>query len=1129
MPKIRTTFRKKLVLYTIAVLGYRVELPIVKTSQLLRISVPNQNRLEVVVIKFVGFIPQLFFTASLIGWLGQQQACADLPEQIDFNFHIRPILSDRCYACHGPDEENRAADLRLDTPEGAYGESYSGERSHVIKPGNVAESELLRRVTSDDIDVVMPPPESHLTVTQEEVALLKKWIEQGAKWKEHWSFLPIENPGPPEVKRADWLKNAIDRFVLARLEAENLQPSPEASRERLARRLYFDLTGLPPTVEQLDAFLADDSPEAYERLVDELLASPHFGERMTVDWLDLARYADTYGYQEDSYRPVWPYRDWVVRAFNENMPHDQFVTEQLAGDLLPNATQDQILATAFNRVHRQTSEGGSVEEEFRIEYVVDRTDTFGLAFLGLSLGCARCHDHKFDPLSQKEYYQVSAFFDNIDESGLYAYFAPSTPTPTLLMSTDEQQAEAVDLAKKIKQAEESLTQVADQQEQNFRSWLANPDAAPSIPGEIGHFEFDEITEDLTPNALDSTALDPKGEEHATHGKLWESPELVEGRRGKALRMSGENVMLTPVGGDFSRHDPFTISLWVKVPKEYERAVIFHRSRASIDAGHRGYELTIIDGKLNAWMAHFWPGDAIAIAAKEKLPVGRWVQVGIAYDGSSKAAGLKIITDGKLVETETLRDGLRQTILYKDGKPDRNAVGTINDVTKLSIGRRFRDRGLINGEVDDLRVFERQLSKLEIAMLQEENSLRDHLAQRNEEHLDELRELYLLGHSEAYAKALKELQELRSQRGNLLDRMSEIAVMKEMPEPRQSYVLERGAYDAKGEPVDPGVLRKVLPMDESLPRNRLGLAQWLTQADNPLFARVAVNRLWQSVFGRGLVATQEDFGTQGELPSHPDLLDYLATEFRTSGWDVKAILKRMVMSATYRQSSECDAELREADPHNSLLARGPSYRLPAEMIRDNALKTSGLLVEKLGGPPVKPYEPPGLWKEKGPKVFKRDPGEGSRRRSLYTFWKRTSPQPAMVTLDAALRDVCLVRRQSTATPLQALVLLNDPQYVEASRALAAKNLSEHPDASDAKRVESVFRALTSRRPGEKETKVLLRLLTDQRQYFQQNSQEIDKFLSVGDHKPDPELNKVNLAALTVLVEAVMNLDECVVKR
>ncbi|MEQ8209356.1 MAG: DUF1553 domain-containing protein [Lacipirellulaceae bacterium] len=1074
-------------------------------------------------LRFVGYIPQFFLGAVLLGWLGQLSACAELPEQIDFNFHIRPILSDRCYACHGPDEENRAADLRLDTPEGAYGESYSGERTHVIKPGDISASELLRRVTSDDEDIVMPPPESHLTVTQEEVALLKKWIEQGAKWKEHWSFLPIENPKPPEVKNKEWLKNAIDHFVLSRLENEGLQPSPEASRERLARRLYFDLTGLPPTVEQLDAFLADDSPEAYERLVDELLASPHFGERMAVDWLDLARYADTYGYQEDSYRPVWPYRDWVVREFNENMPHDQFVTEQLAGDLLPNATQDQILATAFNRVHRQTSEGGSVEEEFRIEYVVDRTDTFGLAFLGLSLGCARCHDHKFDPLSQKEYYQVSAFFDNIDERGLYAYFAPSTPTPTLMLSTDDQQAEMAKLAQEIKASEERLETLAAEQQPAFEKWLDQLGETPEIPGEIGRYEFDTVGDDQTPNSL--TAKDEK----PTFGKLYEEPQLIDGRRGKAFKLSGENVVMTPEGGNFSRHDPFTISLWVKVPKQYDRAVVFHRTRASIDAGHRGYELTIIDGKLNAWMAHFWPGDAMAVAAKEKLPVGRWVQVGIAYDGSSKAAGLKVIMDGKIVATETLRDGLTQSILYKDGIPERNAVDTINDATKLSVGRRFRDRGLINGEVDDLQIFNRQLSKLEIATLHDGKAIRNRLAQRSKANIEELRELYLLGYSETYSSALKQLEELRYQRGNLLDRMAEISVMKELPMPRQSYVLERGAYDAKGEPVDPGVLQKVLPWDESFPRNRLGLAAWLTHKDNPLFARVAVNRLWQGVFGRGLVATQEDFGTQGELPTHPDLLDYLATEFRDSGWNVKAIIKQMVMSATYRQSSDCDPQERENDPTNALLARGSSNRLPAEMIRDNALKASGLLVEKIGGPPVKPYQPPGLWKEKGPKVFKRDPGEGSRRRSLYTFWKRTSPPPAMVTLDAALRANCIVRRQATATPLQALVLLNDPQYVEASRALATKAIKELPNSSDAERIEFVFRALTSRRPHAKEIDVLLRLLTDQRQYFQTNRVEVDKFLSVGDEEVDTEIEPTELAAYTVLAKAIMNLDECVVKR
>lgn len=1048
-------------------------------------------------------------------------AYAEDLRKVDFNFHIRSILSDRCYACHGPDKENRQAELRLDTAEGAFVPSQSGEVDAVIQPGDPEASELYRRISSDDEFERMPPPESHLSLSPEEIDLIRRWIQQGAEWKEHWSFLPVQSVRPPAIKDSRWARNEIDQFVGARLEQEGLPPAEEASRARLVRRLYLDLTGLPPSVEQIDEFLADDSPNAYENLVDELLDSPYFGERMAVDWLDVARYADTFGYQSDVYRDVWPWRDWVVKAFNENLPYDTFITWQLAGDLLPAATDEQVLATAFNRLHRQTNEGGSIDEEFRVEYVLDRTDTFGVAFLGMSVGCARCHDHKFDPLSQKEYYQLSAFFDNIDESGLYSHFTNATPTPTLLRVSPEQREDLDWLNLEVSTAETELLKVAEQEKPAFAKWLSSGPHVPQLEGLIGDFPFDSESDDKTPNLADDDLP----------AELFESPKLVEGKVGSALKLSGENGMRTDVGGEFTRHDPWTLSFWMKTPDRKERAVVLHRSRAWSDAGSRGYEVLVEEGRLNASLIHFWPGNAISVRTQAEIPTNQWLHVAVTYDGSSHAEGIRLYLNGEQAACETIRDKLTKTILYEPGSLGLAAVKQVNP-HMLTVGQRFRDRGFKGGLVDELKVFDRQLTDDDVAQLYDGTSMPE-LFSRPAEDLtsqekDRLLEHFLHHHDKTYMTALEVLRTLRRQRDALLDSIDEIMVMREMDTPRPTYLLERGNYEARREEVFPETPQSLGTMSPDLPRNRLGLARWLTDPEHPLTSRVAVNRFWQLLFGRGLVATQEDFGSQGQLPSHPDLLDWLAREFMDSGWDVKALVKLIVTSATYRQDSACSPELRAADPDNILLARGPSYRLSAEMIRDAALTSCGLLVAEMGGPPVKPYQPPGLWKEKGTEVYKRDPGEGSHRRSLYTIWKRSSPPPAMMTLDAAARDTCIVRRQTTATPLQALVLLNDPQYVEAARGLAAAVLS-HDSTSDSSRIEYLFRALTSCTPTKSQLEILQQLLSDQRNFFKRNPEAIDEFLKVGDFQADSESNGTELAAMSVVVQAVMNLDDFVMKR
>ena len=1046
-----------------------------------------------------------------VGWVGAVAAAEPSSvsaRKVDFNHQIRPILSDKCFHCHGPDPRHREGGLRLDTREGALGTTKSGGRA--VVPGNLDESELVWRITAEDEADRMPPASLGRPLSDREIEDLKAWIAQGAEWKDHWSFIAPAPLPPPAVANPAWPRNPIDRFVLARLEAEGLAPATEASKERLIRRVTFDLTGLPPTLEEIDRFLADQSPDAYEHLVDRLLASPRYGERMAVDWLDVARYADTYGYQADVYRAMWPWRDWVIRAFNANLPYDAFITWQLAGDLLPHPTRDQILATAFNRHHRQTNEGGSIEEEWRIEYVADRTITFGAAFLGLTLECARCHSHKYDPISQKDFYALFGFFNNIDESGLYSHFTDAVPTPTLLLTTAERATAVQHVEAEIQAQEAKLPRIAEERRRDFELWLRTLDRSqppsPAMTGRIGDFPLEAIVEQKVENRADPDRP----------GRVSEGPEVVVGRVGRALKLSGENSITLPLG-NFDRFEPFSIALWIHCPDRKERAVVFHRSRAWTDAGSRGYELLIVDGKLRADLVHFWPGNAIGIEAREPLPLNRWVHVAMTYDGSSRADGLALYVDGQRASCDVVRDQLTKNITGGGGD-------------ELTIGQRFRDRGFKEGTVDEIVVFDRALAPLEVAQLCDGESLARALAQDPAQLTPQLRNellaYYLANLDTAHRAALDQLKALRRQRSELVDPIAEIMVMKELPQPRPTFVLRRGAYDAPGERVEPEAPSSVYPWNRDLPRNRLGLARWVTDPRHPLTARVAVNRWWQSLFGRGIVATPEDFGSQGQLPSHPELLDWLAVRLVESGWDVKGLWRLIVTSATYRQASDAPPELLARDPDNTLLGRGPRFRLPAEMIRDHALAASGLLVETIGGPPVKPYQPDGLWEEKANMAYVRDPGPGSHRRSLYTFWKRTSPPPSMLVFDATSREVCTVKRQPTATPLQALVLLNDPQYLEAARALAQRALKTGNLLEE--RIEFVVRRLLGRRPHPEELQVLRELFQEQYDEFRSGRSDAARFLSIGDAPRDQSLDPAECAAMAALAQAVLNLDESVRK-
>ena len=1046
--------------------------------------------------------PPIFIGSFLLTIFLHSTSRAD--DKINFDRDIRPILSDKCYFCHGPDAKERKADLRLDDEDSA--------KENAIVSGRPDESELIARIFSDDPDTLMPPPASKLSLNDSEKRKLRAWIDQGAEYSQHWAFVPPKTVALPSVKQSEWCNNELDRFVLSQLERQGMHPSTEADRETLIRRVTLDLTGLPPTLAEIDAFVADREAGAFERVVDRLLQSERYGERMAVEWLDVARYADTYGYQNDRYRAMWPWRDWVVQAFNKNLPYDQFITWQIAGDLMPDATREQILATAFNRNHRQTNEGGSVEEEFRAEYVADRVNTFGAVFLGLTLECCRCHDHKYDPLAQRDYYQLASFFNSIDESGLYSHFTDATPTPTLQLSTDQQVAELQSLRNQIAEQESKLRELVTSKQAASKEWRAKwtKSADVSLEGLVAGSIKANLIGDYPLETLGGNKVINRAKPDSP-GATSENPMIDVGKVGNGLRLSGEDNVSFKTGGDFTRNQAFSISLWLNTPRHFDRAVIFHRSQAWTDSGSRGYELLLENGRLSVGLIHFYPGNAIRVVAQDPVPINEWKHVMITYDGSSRAAGVAIYVDGKLIAGDVIRDGLTKNI--HDG-----------GVIDLAVGQRFRDVGFKDGRVDEFKVFDRDLTAIEVEQLFASDT---QVSLNAETHSDEaVASYYLRTQDVDYKQELGKLRQLRDRFSEVNDPIQEIMVMRETTV-RPTYILARGAYDAPLEAVERDTPRSMLRMRADWPKDRRGLALWLVDPQHPLTARVAVNRFWQAIFGTGLVTTAEDFGLQGAEPSNAELLDWLAKHFIESGWNVKQLLKQIVISATYRQRSIATRELLRNDPENRLLARGPSHRLSAEMIRDLALASSGLLVDSMGGPPVKPYQPEGLWEEKSGEKYARDEGAGSHRRSLYTFWKRTSPPPSMMSFDATSREVCTVRRQSTLTPLQMLVLLNDPQYVEAARGLAERGMRQ--SSLRTQQLQFVFRSLTGRTPQVKELQILILLFDEQLAEFKRQPEQTVKLLKVGDHPASSELDANELAAMTVVAEGLMTYDETIMNR
>ncbi|TYA74630.1 DUF1553 domain-containing protein [Seonamhaeicola marinus] len=1039
------------------------------------------------------------------------------PKVVDFNYHIKPILSDKCFACHGPDANNQKSDLRLDTPEHAYAALEGGEL-HAVVPKHPEKSNLVDRILTEDASEVMPPPDFNVALSDEEKALLIKWIEQGAEYKPHWSFIKPRKTKQPKIKLKEWPTNPIDYHVLNNLEDHNLKPSARAKKETLIRRLYFTLTGLPPTVDAIQAFVNSNSEDAYENLVDELLMSSAYGERMAANWMDVARYADSDGYLDDKHRDFSPYRDWVINAFNQNQSYEEFVTKQLAGDLLPNANVETVLPTAFNRLHKKNSEAGIVYEEFRAEYVADRTATMSKAFLGLTVECARCHDHKYDPISQKDHYKLAAFFNSTNEIGTAVYGPDQTPGPSLLLTNKEQEDVIKFLEQQIGESTHKLKTILGQGNSDFKNWLQtdkveiqNTITKTIKTHVVADWSFETFLK-KEKNSYNIPGLNNGGIATAN------DPVIKEGVSGKALFLNDFTAFKLPKKiGWFDHTDPFSVRLSIFPDKVYEDAMVFNHCE-DIRNGYKGYSLHLEENHLKFIIAFSWPSNAIQVTSKEPITGKEWANVTVSYDGSGKAEGVHLYKNGEEIPVEVDINNLYKSILFK---PNIHTYG----FRGFRIGRRDGMKSFVDGGIDNLKIFDKALSAIEVTYLEDRKRFYSLLANKtSEESKSVLSEFYFANlHKPSNTEKLK-LQSLKKALTQHLDSIPEIMVLGDIPEPRPTFVLDRGQYDAPTDEVFPGVPTAVLPFNKDLPQNRLGLTQWLFDKDNPLTARVFVNRIWQMHFGRGIVETADDFGSQGSLPSNPELLDYLAVSFMESGWDIKALHKQIVMSETYKQSSKTTEKLLEIDSDNVLLARGPSFRLPAEMIRDNALSISGLLSNKIGGPSVYPYQPEGLWDELSNKKWRykylQKPGEGLYRRSLYTIWKRTSPPPTMSIFDVADRGVCAVKRRQTSTPLQALVLLNDPQYIEAGRVLA-ENLIEQFPKNITKQLNTAFKLGTGRTPLDGELQVLTKFYKDEYERFETNEANAIAYLNIGESPIRHTKNYTETAALATVINGILN--------
>lgn len=1032
---------------------------------------------------------------------GANRVRADSP--VDFNRDVKPILSGHCFACHGPADQK--AGMRLDTFEGATAKA--------IAPGEPGASEMLRRVSSDDPSVRMPPPQAKKpALTAEEIDVLRRWIAAGAEYEKHWSFQPPKRPEPPRVENEEWVRNPIDRFIAARLEAEGLSPAGEADRRALGRRVSLDLTGLPPEPEVVEEFVADTQPKAYERLVEKLLASPRWGEHRARYWLDYARYGDTHGIHFDNFREMWTYRDWLIGAFNANKPFDEFTIESLAGDLLPAPTLDQRIATGFNRCNITTNEGGVIPEEYLVLYTRDRVETTSLTWMGLTAGCAVCHDHKYDPLSQREFYELAAFFNNSTQGAMDGNI-PDTP-PVVMVPRQQDRERWDELPGLIAAVKERIKQRRQTARPEFGQWVATAtpgDALRSIPTDDLHVH--------APLSGDGEQVDLSIDDARKQLRLGEKLAWREGPFGEnALYLDGGHVKVSDDAGDFDADQPFSCSAWVNLSAHDGSAAIV--ARIDDPGAHRGWDLWLQGRRVGAHIIHDWPAGALKVLTRDQLPANEWVHVTITYDGSKQASGLRVYVNGEAAPTNTERDTLSETTRVR---------------VPLRIGRRNQGGLLTGASVQDVRIYQRELAPRESAALAAAHASAATLAKRpdarSEDELARLCGWWLTNVDSESVAAVEQLASLERERDAIRARGGVAHVVQEKETPPEAYVLHRGEYDQRRDRVTPSTPDFLPPMPEELPRDRLGFAKWLLLPEHPLTARVTVNRCWQELFGTGLVATAGDFGVAGGTPSHPELLDWLAVEFRESGWDVKQLYRLMVTSAAYRQAAVATPEKLEKDRANRLLSRGPRFRMDAEMVRDYALAASDLLAGRIGGPSVKPYQPPGVWEavamqESNTRYYQRDEGDALYRRSMYTFWKRAAPPASMDIFNAPSREFCTVTRERTNTPLQALVTLNDTQFFEAARRLAECALKEASGFDQ--RLDYVTARLISRSFDEQERRLTQESYEKLREEFTSHPERADMAIHVGETEPDGSLDTVQLATWTTLVNELMNLDEALNK-
>ncbi len=1042
---------------------------------------------------------------------------ADAP--LEFNRDIRPILADHCFTCHGPDSAARKGDLRLDQREMAV-------EKKAITPGDVLKSELMRRIESQDSDEVMPPPATKKIVTAQQKDLLKKWIEQGAEYQPHWSFLAPVRPPVPSIKNQAWIRNPIDAFVLAKLESVGLSPAPEADRRTLARRLSLDLIGLPPSVETVERFVADSSPTAYEDLVDSLLDSKHWGEHRGRYWLDASRYADSHGIHFDNYREMWSYRDNVIAAFNRNTPFDQFTREQLAGDLLPNRTLDQQIASGFNRCNITTNEGGAISEEYLVLYDRDRTDTVAQVWMGLTAGCAVCHSHKFDPLSQREFYELAAFFNNTTQNAMDGNIK-DTP-PIVVVPAPEDRVRFNVLPGEIDSAKQAVEARRQEARPEFDEWLSKATveslgAAIPTEGLTLSAALNEGQGNVAKMVMNGTVVDVT---------LNDSISWVDGVSSKALQLQGAAANL-PEAGKFEKDQPFSYSAWVKLqPNDSTGAIVARMDKPS---GYQGWDFWVQGRRIGMHMVSSWPDDALKVISQKQVKANEWTHITVTYDGSGKGAGVKIYFQGIPQATNIEVDKLQ---------------GSIKTAVPFRIGERSQSDPISGAGIQDLRLYSRALAPAEVESMAKATRLSGILAKSSPERSDvEKNEVYpwwLGTNDRGFQERSAKLISLETEQNAIKSRGTVAHVMNEKSEEATAYVLFRGEYDKRRDPVKANTPAALPPFPASSPRNRLGLAEWLLDPSHPLTARVTVNRYWQEVFGTGLVRTAGDFGIAGELPSNQSLLDWLAIEFREGSpslnwptpstmvvkpWDIKRLFRLLVTSNTYRQAAVVTKEKLEKDPQNRLLSRGPRFRMDAEMIRDYALSSSGLLVEKIGGPSVKPYQPEGVWeavamKESNTHDYRRDAGENLYRRSMYTFWKRSAPPASMEIFNATAREMCTVRRERTNTPLQALVTLNDPQFIEAARHLAQTVLKDSATGADDEttKLNLMAKRILSRSFHASELPVVQASLAELKSYYETHREDAEKLIADGESKADPSIDPGLLAAWTMLANEVMNLDE-----